>query len=799
VVNAYGPTECSDDVTHNFVAEAPAGTTVPVGRPIANLRLSVVDRHGFPVPAGVTGELWVGGVGVGRGYLHEPARTAEVFVPDGLSGAAGDRLYRTGDLCRFSLDGTLEFLGRLDHQVKIRGQRIELGEIEAVLRRHPAVREAAVVARHDAPGETALAAYLVFHPGSDAAPGVLRELREFLKERLPDAMVPATFTVLPALPVTANGKLDRAALPVPEAGRAAAEQEAVAPRNAVEARLAAIWREVLGLGEAEIGVHDNFFELGGDSILSIQIASLATRAGLRLSPLQLFEHPTVARLAAVVGEPGRPGHPGRSGDREPVVGPVPLTPIQRRFFTLDIPERHHWNQALLLEVAVPLAPRSLAVALDCLFAHHDALRHRFRRGAAGWEQVAEPPAAGMGLLSAVDLSALPAARQSAEVERVAASLQGSLRLDTGPLLRCVDFVLGAAHRLFLLAHHLVVDGVSWRILLEDLESAYRQSERGGPVELPARTTSFKGWAERLAEHAASPVLAAEETYWLDEARRGVRPLPLDVPAGENTRASTRTLSVALDAAETGALLRDVAAAFHTQINDLLLAALAEAFAPWTGGGPLLVDLEGHGREEIDEDLDLSRTVGWFTAIFPLLLDTVEIEEEPERRLAGVQAALRTVPQNGIGYGALRYCGRPDVAARLAALPAAEVSFNYLGRLDQALAARSPFRIAPESAGPTAGRGGRRSHLLEINGLVVGGVLRFDWSYSPRLHRAETVERLARAHTAALRRWIARARDAQAVADTTDFGWSPEQLDEIAAVLSLGRDEDAGQEVGTIER
>ncbi|MEA2691711.1 MAG: hypothetical protein QOJ16_1098, partial [Acidobacteriota bacterium] len=455
LVNAYGPTECSDDVTHHVLRQAPEGT-VPVGMPIPNLRLYMVDRDLFPVPVGVPGELWIGGVGVGRGYLHDPARTAEAFVPDDFSDATGGRLYRSGDLCRFRPEGSLEFLGRIDHQVKIRGQRIELGEIEIALRRHPLVREAVVAVRQDVPGEPFLAAYLVLYPGAEEKPG---ELRDLLRERLPEAMVPSAFVFLPALPVTSNGKVDRAALPAPEFGRAALEQEMVTPRNSREARLAAIWSEVLGL--TEIGVHDNFFELGGDSILSIQIASLASRAGLRLSPLQLFEHPTVARLAEAVAvvEPRRPGDREGGGT---VVGPVPLTPIQRRFFELDVPEPHHWNQAILLEVAHPLEACALAAALSCLLAHHDALRHRFRPGEGGWEQVAAPPTASW-ILSSLDLSALPAAARSGAVERAAAALQGSLRLTDGPLLRCAEFDLGAdrPRRLLLLAHHLVVDAVSW--------------------------------------------------------------------------------------------------------------------------------------------------------------------------------------------------------------------------------------------------------------------------------------------------------------------------------------------------
>ncbi|MGH9361841.1 MAG: amino acid adenylation domain-containing protein, partial [Thermoanaerobaculia bacterium] len=446
LVNAYGPTECSDDVTHHVLRQAPEGA-VPIGTPIANLRAYVVDHGGFPVPVGVAGELWIGGAGVGRGYLRDAQRTAEVFVPDSFSGERGGRLYRTGDLARFRPDGCLDFLGRIDHQVKIRGQRIEPGEIETVLRGHPGVREAVVLARREEAGELSLVAYLVPHAGAGPKPA---ELRAYFRERLPESMVPSACVLLDALPLTPSGKLDRAALPAPEGGRGALEESIVAPRNPREAALAAIWREVLDL--TEVGVQDNFFELGGDSILSIQIASRASRAGLRFNPVQIFEHPTIARLAEVVQV-----RADCRGEQGVVTGPLPLTPIQRRFFELDLPNPHHWNQSILLEVARPLVMPRLAAALSRLLAHHDALRLRFHGRAAGWEQVLAEPS-GAVPLSWLDLSALPEGVRSDAVERAAAALQGSLHLSAGPLLRLAWFDCGAGRpgRLLLIAHHLVV-------------------------------------------------------------------------------------------------------------------------------------------------------------------------------------------------------------------------------------------------------------------------------------------------------------------------------------------------------
>ncbi|RMF29114.1 MAG: amino acid adenylation domain-containing protein, partial [Chloroflexi bacterium] len=481
--NGYGPTEVTVAATWALLeAPLPEGTTnVPIGRPFANVRVYVLDAHRRPVPIGVPGELCVGGTGVGRGYLHRPDLTAERFIPDPFSNVPGARLYRTGDLVRFRPDGSLEFLGRIDHQVKVRGFRIELGEIEVALRRHPRIQEAVVLAREDRPGEKRLVAYVVPPPHDGAAPTV-SELRTFLQETLPDYMVPAAFVVLDAMPLTPSGKVDRRALPAPDQARPDLEGAYVAPRTREEEILAQIWAEVLGV--ERVGVHDNFFELGGDSILSIQVIARANQAGLRLTPRHLFQAPTVAGLAALAGT-------GRAVEAEQgiVEGPVPLTPIQHWFFERNLPNPHHWNQAVLLEVHRPLAPALLEQTIGHLLAHHDALRLRFRRRgeegtrrrgdeamrrrgdeamrergdeAGAWEQV------NAGLedtvpLTWLDLSALPEPARRPAIEATAAQAQASLNLTYGPLLRALYFDLGpdVPDRLLLVIHHLAVDGVSW--------------------------------------------------------------------------------------------------------------------------------------------------------------------------------------------------------------------------------------------------------------------------------------------------------------------------------------------------
>jgi amino acid adenylation domain-containing protein/non-ribosomal peptide synthase protein (TIGR01720 family) len=725
VVNGYGPTE-NTTFTACFPMRGGGGggwdATVPLGRPIQGTSVHVVDADLRPVPVGVWGELLAGGEGVARGYLGRPALTAERFVPDPFAGAPGGRLYRTGDLVRWRPDGLLEFLGRTDLQIKVRGFRIEPGEVEAALLAHRQVRDAVVVARPGAGGESRLVAYVVGSAGED--------LRAFLRSRLPEAMIPSLFVPLAALPLNANGKVDRKALPAaqPAASEAAG---AARPRTPKEERLAGIWRELLGL--AEVGIHDNFFQLGGDSILSIQIVARARREGLLLTPRQIFESQTIAELAAVAAGDGSPENPGE--DQGPVVGEAPLTPIQCRFFAEARREPWRFNQAVLLVPRERLAAAPLAAALDRLAAHHDALRLRFVPAGDEWRQVHAPVAPAP--LVEVDLTAVPASALEVAVEQ----LQSGLDLAQGPLFTAALFRWGGGDRLLLTAHHLVVDGVSWRVLLEDLAAAYRG------LDLPAKTTSWKSWTERLAAFSRSPEIAAELDYWLDDRLAlpvSVPPLPCDLAGGgaPTTRAS---VAVELGAAETRALLQEVPEVYRTQVNDLLLAALVRAFAAWTGEGTLLVDLEGHGREEIFPDVDLSRTAGWFTTVFPVAL-TLPPGGGAREAIRGVKESLRAVPRRGLGYGLLRYLpdrgAGPESADRLAALPAPQVSFNYLGRLDAAAGEGGFFTLAPEPVHGAAGEIVAGAPLFAIDALVLDGRLRVSWTYDPGRYLPATVERLA---------------------------------------------------------
>ncbi len=727
--NVYGPTELTANATAGLVRSA---GEVTLGEPVANTRLYIVDHNLNRVPVGVPGELVVGGAGVARGYLRRPGLTAERFVPDPFSGEAGARLYRTGDRVRCRADGGLEFLGRLDEQVKVRGFRVEPGEIESVLAQHPAIREVVVAAR-----DGHLVAYVV---PQDEAP-TAAALRDALAETLPDYMIPSAFVTLDALPLMATGKVDRRHLPEPTYDRLASSADFVAPRNPAEEALAVIWADVLNL--ERVGAHDNFFELGGDSILSIQVVSRAAQAGLRITPKDIFRHQTLARLAEIAE-----AAPAATAEQGPVTGPVPLTPIQRRFFELAPPHPHHWNQAALVTPDAPLDPRILEAAVAAIVEHHDALRLRFTCEAGGWRQSNAAPGPFTGF-EHVDLGGLPREARRAALEARATEAQASLDPAHGPLLRVVHFDLGDVERLLVIVHHLAVDGVSWRILMDDLRATYDQLAAGEGVALPAKTTSFKRWADRLAAYAQTGAAQAEAAYWRDALPDVVPSLPRDVAGGENTVASTRRVTGALTTEETRELLREAPRAYGTRVDELLLAALAWALKSWVGAPDLLVDVEGHGREALFEDVDLSRTVGWFTAIYPVYFNLVGLTE-PGEVIKAVKETLRNVPARGVGYGVLRYL-KSDVTERLRSRPQAELVFNYLGQF-----APGNFIGAPESAGPLLDPVAQRRHLIEISAVVDAEdeALHVTWRYSETVHHRETILRLSEAYLDALREFVA---------------------------------------------
>jgi len=777
VVNEYGPTETVVGCcVYEVEGDAENHGAVPIGRPIANTRMYLLDDRLEPSPFLVAGEIYVGGAGVARGYLNRPGVTAEKFVPDPFGGEPGARLYRTGDLGRYRADGTIEFLGRCDHQVKIKGYRIEPGEVEAALCELSEVREATVILREDS-GEKRLVGYVVLRDGMET---VAVELQRRLREKLPEYMVPSFFVLMNKLPLTPNGKIDRAALPAPDAIKHELDQAYMPPQTSEQRLLAELWAKALGL--ERVGIHDNFFELGGDSILSIQIANRAHAAGVRLTPRQIFQNRTIAELACVI-ENIRPARAAEDN----AVGLVPLTPIQHWFFEQNLPEPHHWNQAAMLEVRRPLDPSVLEQALHQLILHHDALRLRFTIQDGRWQQVCVPPGEAEVMVRE-SVASIPDDEQDAAIISFAAAFQRSLNLSKGPIARgaFIDLGPGKAPRLLLVIHHLAVDIVSWGVLLEGLQLACEQLERGKAVRLPSKTTSFKSWAEKLEEYAKSEHLRGEPAYWVAGLGRWACKIPVDWPAGVNSQESARTVWVSLDNERTTALLQEVPKVYHTMINDVLLTALVQSFSTWTRSRSLLVDLENHGREDIFEDVDLSRTVGWFTCIFPLLLDVGDAFR-PEAALKSVKEQIRRIPNGGIGYGLLRYMsGRIEVSEQLAKLPQAEICFNYLGRSSHADSESGLF-AAKGSAGPTRSPASLRPYLIEVDGGIMGGQLRMAWTYSENMHSRSTIENFAQGFIKALNEIIDHCLSPDAGGFTpSDFSLpdlSQRELDKLIAELA----------------
>jgi amino acid adenylation domain-containing protein/non-ribosomal peptide synthase protein (TIGR01720 family) len=746
--NAYGPTEASVCAT---IAEihAPAAC-LPIGRPLDRVRCHVLDGAMRPVPVGVAGDLYLGGAGLARGYLT-PGATAAGFVADPF-GAAG-RLYRTGDRARYLPSGDLEFLGRTDHQVKVRGFRIELGEIDTVLTRHPGILEAAVLACDDGDGGARIEAWF----SSDDPPS-LEALREFLGRTLPEHMIPARFHPLEALPLTPSGKVDRKALLLRRAAPLRPAAATVPAYDAIEATIVRIWEEALGIGE--VGVHDNFFDLGGDSLLAIQVVTRANQAGVPITLHQIMDadSQTVATLAAAVRQPSPTDPPRTATDQAAQAGAVPLTPIQHWFFELGSPEPHHYNQGLLLQVGEAIDADRLAGAARALLAHHDALRLRFDRGTDGWTQRYAPPGDDE-CFTQVDLSELGEHDARDVIEAIAADRQRSFRLDSGPLLRLTHFVLAppSPSRLLVVVHHLAVDGVSWPILLEDLFALIAGGDR-----LPAKTSSFRRWAERLIAFANSAESQDERAYWLDPARtRAAHAGDVFVGCIPGTVGDASRLTTLLPAAETAVLLRESSRSLGGTFEELTITALALALRDVTGRGSTAIDLEWHGRDPRFEDVDLSRTVGWFASIAPVLLELPPGSDLPAA-IAAVREQLRAQADHGIGFGALRYLSA-DAAIReaVAELPRPQIAFNYLGRWDQVWPRGIDLRPAPESAGPSFSPAMLRPHVLGVDALIIDGRLQIDWTFPPAL--GDVVSRLSRSFQDFMGRFADRSQPVRAAA------------------------------------
>ncbi|MBE5504658.1 amino acid adenylation domain-containing protein [Mycobacteroides abscessus] len=736
MINAYGPTEATIYAAMSGPL-TPGSGVAPIGSPVPGAALFVLDKWLRPAPEGVVGELYVAGNGVAPGYAHRSGLTASRFLACPFGGP-GSRMYRTGDLVQWGEDGQLQYLGRADEQVKIRGYRIELGEIQAALARLDGVEQAVVIAREDRPGDKRLVGYIM----GTADPV---EARSALAERLPAYMVPAAVVVLDALPLTVNGKLDKRALPAPEYRSVGTDYRA--PSGPVEKILADIYAQVLGVDR--VGVDESFFDLGGDSILSMQVVSRARAAGVHCRPRDIFVEQTVSAVAAVASLSD-----GGAGIVDDGIGPVLATPIIHWLQSVPGPV-DQFNQTIVLQAPVGVTEDDVVVILQALLDRHATLRLRAESGDAsgGWSLLV--PDAGT-----VDARAcLHVAESLSDAELVAA--RSRLNPAAGAQLSAVW--VPDSRQLALMIHHLAVDGVSWRILLEDLNIAWAQHHGGQPVQLPTGGTSFARWAALLDEHARSQDVVATADAW-----REVAAVPAALPAvmpGLDTYATAKTLSVSLDAGTTRELLSEVPAAFHAGVQDILLIAFGLAWNEFLDSNTtsIAIGVEGHGRQEelgtvAGQDIDLSRTVGWFTTKYPVSLsvgglswkEIADGSADLGPIIKSAKEQLRALP-DPLTYGLLRYLN-PDVDL---SGPEPAIGFNYLGRLGAGAADLTDdlWRINEDSlssAGVASSVSMPLMYTVDLNaGIVEGGLgeeagphLRAGWTWAPSSVTEPQVQRLS---------------------------------------------------------
>ena len=719
--NLYGPTEVAIDVTSIDLTTVNTSLVgVTIGKPVANTRIYIVDEHLSQQPIGVHGELLIEGIQVAKGYLNRPELNTDKFIDSPFH--TGERLYRTGDLARWLPDGNIEFIGRKDTQIKLRGYRIELGEIEQSILKFKGIKQAVAEVKN-VEKDKAIVAYIVSEEEIDK-----QSLREFIAQSLPEYMIPSYFVDLDNIPLTENGKIDRKALPEVKE-QYIIREEYIAPQSIEEQALVDVLEDVLK--HSPIGIKDNFYNLGGDSIKSIQVVSRLKQKGHSLKIEHILRTPIVEDLAKYIVANTR------VVDQSFVQGTVYLSPIQHYFFSggLKITELHHFNQFVVLKSKEELNTEILKLSIADLATHHDALRMVYKKREPIWEQYNQDTTLPCYSIDFYDLQT-----EENELEVMAqlgGKLQSSIDLEKGPLFKVGHFRLSDGDRLALIIHHLVVDGVSWRILLEDLSALYTHYKTGESFTLPLKTNSFQHWSSAQNQYAQGSQLASEISYWENVCNQIILEIPKDISLHTEEIEPYNSISFTLDKATTELLQTKVHSVYNTEINDLLLTALGMAMHDVFGVEKNMVQMEGHGREEIIEDIDISRTVGWFTSVYPFVLG-VKSSNNLAENLVRVKEDLRKVPNKGIGYGMLKY---------LRSVPLSEIKpsivFNYLGDFGTKAgnSEASIFNYSSEYIGQDSSAKNVGNGLLDITGMMVLDELSMSIRYSESAYTLETIEQL----------------------------------------------------------
>lgn len=721
LLNTYGPTETTVVASYWIAKDISEGyyNEVPIGKPISNSTLYVLDKNLNETPENIVGVLYIGGAGVSYGYLNDPYKTATSFIPDPFSQIPDRRLYNTGDLVRKLPTGEIEFIGRVDNQIKIRGFRVEIDEIEIVINRLPEIMEAIAVVNISTKKER----LVCFYKSKN-------EIRydDFvykIKGTLPEYMIPSAFIKLDEIPLTTSGKVDRKNLAIREFAVSSEPKSIIKPETEKEKILFDIWKIVLGI--ENFGVTDNFFELGGDSIIGIQIISEGRKEGLLIKPIHLFQYQTIKDLAVVAEFAD-----SIEAEQGLVIGDSDLTPIQKTFFEMNFHNPNHWNQSLLLKVDDLLDIDILKRTAVRLLEHHDSLRIKiaYDQNLNEFRQIFSENI-NQNAFEYYEINGLD--DQKTKIEEICSDVQRSLDLEKGEIIKIAYIRINNKEgRILFIVHHIAVDGVSWRILIEDFQSIYTQLLNKSDVIIPAKTTSFKDWSKNLNTYLNSENIKDELEYWLNISKEINNHLPVDYNNSINDERSSKNIEIELSVEETEHLTKDVHSKYNTKINDILLTALVRSYSVWTGKRSLTINMENHGRDLPIDGVDVSRTVGWFTSIYPCHLD-LRKTVDPGDTIKNIKEQLRLIPNNGNTYGLMRFLLNDiDKVSRLKIFDDIGVTFNYLGQIDNLSKGESVFSIATENKGNERDENNLRESLIDITGIISGGKMRLSFNFSKNI-------------------------------------------------------------------
>lgn len=766
LINLYGPTEATIDSAYYECIKGKVPENIPIGRPVSNMKAFVADKNMNLLPSGISGELLLGGDGIALGYLYNNELAKERFVENIFDEYAGV-LYKTGDRVKFNYDGELVFLGRLDHQVKFRGYRIELSEIESVLRKSSGVKDAYADVRTDASGREVLCAYVVCRSEQCSE----NELKGTLRKFLPEYMIPGYFHFTDSLPYLPNGKIDRPSLPVPGPVKREGDVSAKADLPA-EKILLKIWEDILG--QKNISIDDNFFELGGDSIISIQIISRASREGMKITPKQIFMHQTIRELADVVTADIR-----KASGVKPT-GNVQCTPVQKRFLESKLKNPSCFNHSLLISVNEELDMEKLTETLNIVVRHHDALRMKVSTD----NEVVIPEESPEVAFAEFDLRSVNMEEAGILLAAERKRQNNLLDLTSGRLVNASYFRMPCnSGRILFNIHHFCIDGVSWRIFLDDFISIYKNLAAGNSANLPDKGASFREWCERLVNYSSSDEAISSIDIWSEMSADHQDYSGLKENQAANTFGSAITETVRLGNEYTAILLAEANRAYNTSINDLLITALAMASKEFNGNPVLYIELEGHGRDDIFGDTDFSATIGWFTSVYPVMINSYNADDTG-KLITDVKESLKKYSSEGIKYGIMKYIRRDGRLQNISSnLPS--MVFNYLGQFKNEI---SPgWEFSHDSLKLITGDDEYRPYAIEMNSMIVSSDLVMNIEYSSNLHKRDEIQKFSALYMSCLRKVLDHCRNIESTtytaSDFSDSGLNQQELDDLMANLS----------------